>query len=131
MTQLNQLGAALPGDVTLINNTGSTIPEGYAVMLVTATPGEMSLPGAAADFFGVTMESVPTGKPGRVRPFGIVVGTATAAVITCGDKLMCDAAGKVLTLAGGATTQCGRAMSTTGGADGERVQFKIENANNA
>jgi hypothetical protein len=125
MAQLNQVsGIAVPGgDIVVKNYSGSDIGAGLAVILdATNTPKGsgvgpvgVTLPASDAAFFGITLETIPTLKTGRVRWMGAAVGTASATV-HIGATVMCDSAGKILTQTAG-KFQAGMAGSEALNAD--------------
>lgn len=67
---------------------------------------------------GVTLEAIPNGKTGRIRPIGVVTCICSAA-ITAGAQVQASTVGKVKTLVA-AKPQVGQALTTTT-TDGDRL----------
>jgi hypothetical protein len=133
MTQINQLGGVDVLSLPVKNYGVTDIVDGACVILDTANPGSsnaargVTLPASDVKPYGFAVGTIPAGKPGLVRVYGVGVGIASG-TLHVGDVVMCDSAGAVLAQTAG-KYQVGIAQSEAVATD--RVQVLIERAKNA
>lgn len=118
-TFLQHGGLPVPGgDLSLHNYSGTDIASGVAVIMDTAASSFMGVSAIATAAsveltIGITMETIPAGKAGRVRTCGAAVCTAGETILR-GNAVQIDSAagreGQVKLLVAG-KTQLGRALS--------------------
>lgn len=107
------------GDLPFKNTDGSNdLVAGDAVFIDTTNVITTSQPVAGVvrsttdnAAIGVAIESIPKGKTGRVRVYGVAVARASGAV-TAGDNVSCDTVGNMKTTPGGKAC-LGMALNTT------------------
>lgn len=116
--------------VSLLNNTGSTIPAGYVVCTSVTNAGEIRLAdpsptpvdtSASYRAIGVTVNAIPTGTSGLVA----LAGTVTISMLAQGSYAYLSTTPGVLTTT--APTGTGYFVMKIGVADGTNLYLQIEN----
>jgi Uncharacterized conserved protein (DUF2190) len=121
------------GDLPFKNYGGSAIAAGLAVKLDTGTvpsgtnPAGVVVTTSSVGAIGVTMESIPAGKMGRVRCYGVAPATA-GGTIAVGDYVMAANTGVVVTQTAGLF---GLGYALSGAASTETVRVLLALAKNA
>jgi hypothetical protein len=133
MAQINQLGGVDVLSLPVKNYGGSDIPDGSCVILDTANPGSsnsprgVTLPASDVKAWGFAIGTIPAGKVGLARVYGVAPGIASG-TLHVGDVVMSDSTGAVLAQTAG-KYQVGIAQSEA--VSGDRVLVLIERAKNA
>lgn len=129
-----QSGSAVDGgDLPFKNYGGSAIGAGLAVKLDTGNvpsgtnPAGVVVTTSDVGAIGVTLESIPAGKMGRVRCYGVAAATA-GGTITVGQYVMSAASGNVVAQTAGLY---GLGYALSGAANTEIVRVLLAVAKNA
>lgn len=136
MANYNQFSAApvIGGDLSFKNNSGSDILAGVGVLIDPSNDRGVLAPtasGGVVGTIGITLETIPAGKWGRVRCYGSAIGTAHNAVTRGTVVQISDTAshlGQIKTCGAG-VAQLGIALNSA--ADGDPVEVLLFLAKNA